>query len=231
MEQWIENDNVTAVLYGGALGQESGNAIIDVIYGDVVPSGKLVHTIAKNESDYGVEISEEAVIDFTEGNYLDWKHFDQFNITPRYEFGYGLSYTTFDYATDLTASLNSNGTALSTSPYATGARAVGGRSDLWEVFATASTSITNSGSVDGSEIAQLYISFPDAAGEPVRQLRGFKKVAIAAGASTDVSFDLRRKDLSIWDVSAQEWKVESGHYTLSVGASSRDLKASAILTI
>lgn len=190
-----------------------------------------MHTIAKNESDYGVDISEDSVINFTEGNHLDWKHFDQYNITPRYEFGYGLSYTTFKYATKLTASLNNNGTALSTSPYATGARSVGGRSDMWDVVASASTSITNSGSVDASEVAQLYISFPDAAGEPLRQLRGFQKVVIAAGASANVSFDLRRKDLSIWDVDAQEWKVESGDYTLWVGASSRDLKASAVLTI
>lgn len=231
VEQWIDNANVTAILCGGALGQESGNAIVDVIYGNVVPSGKLVHTIAKNESHYGVDISKKSIIEFSKSNYLDWKHFDRYNITPRYKFGYGLSYTTFTYATELRAALNSNGTNLATSPYAIGVRAVGGRSDMWDVVASASTSITNSGSVDGSEVAQLYISFPAVAGEPLRQLRGFKKTAIPAGASADVSFDLRRKDLSIWDVDAQEWKVENGDYTLWVGASSRDLKSTAVLTV
>lgn len=85
VDGFITHENVSAVLYAGALGQESGNAILDVLYGDVNPSGRLVHTVAKNESDYdtNVQISEEEVINFTEGNYIDYKYFDKYNITPR----------------------------------------------------------------------------------------------------------------------------------------------------
>jgi len=75
LDQWIEHTNVTGVLYAGPLGMESGNAIDDVLFGAVNPSGRLIHTIAKNESDYdpGTVISEDSEIDFSEGNFIDWK--------------------------------------------------------------------------------------------------------------------------------------------------------------
>ncbi|KAF4915230.1 putative beta-glucosidase D [Colletotrichum viniferum] len=229
VDAWIEHENVTGVLYGGALGQESGNAIDDVLFGAVNPSGRLVHTIAKNESDYNPDtiISEtELNLDFSDGNYIDYKYFDYYNVTPRYEYGYGLSYTTFEYSS--TATVKSSNL---TSGFATGDKSVGGREDLWDIVATVSTSISNTGSVAGAEVAQLYISFPDVAGEPVRQLRGFQKVTIQPGESADVTFSLRRRDLSVWDVVGQEWKVESGEYKLYVGASSRDFKAQTTLTV
>lgn len=97
MEAWIDNANVTAVVYGGLLGQESGNAIADVLYGNVNPSGKLVNTIAKSEDDYPAGVCYDADCDFSEGVYIDYRHFDKYNITPRYPFGHGLSYTTFEY--------------------------------------------------------------------------------------------------------------------------------------
>ncbi|GLI74308.1 hypothetical protein PoHVEF18_002545 [Penicillium ochrochloron] len=93
MDQWIEHDNVTAVLYGSLLGQESRNSIVDVLYGDVNPSGRLIYTIAKNESDYNVGICYNYNCTFTEGNYIDYRYFDAYNVTPRNEGGYRLSYT------------------------------------------------------------------------------------------------------------------------------------------
>ncbi|KAK6222064.1 beta-glucosidase d [Colletotrichum tabaci] len=230
LDAWIEHDNVTGVLYAGALGQESGNAIDDVLFGAVNPSGRLVHTIARNESDYNPETvisATELDLDFSDGNYIDYKYFDYYNVTPRYEFGYGLSYTTFNYSSAVEVEVS----AKLTSGFATGDRSIGGREDLWDVVATVSTSVSNTGSVVGAEVAQLYVSFPDAAGEPVRQLRGFAKVTIQPGESADVAFPLRRRDLSVWDVAGQEWKVEGGEYTLYVGASSRDFRAQTTLTI
>ncbi|KAF2709060.1 glycoside hydrolase family 3 protein [Pleomassaria siparia CBS 279.74] len=229
VDQWITHANVTGVLYGGPLGQESGNAIDDVLFGAINPSGKLVHTIAKNESDYNpdTQITQSLELEFTDGNYIDYKYFDKYNVTPRYEFGYGLSYTTFAYADDVKVVKSSNLTA----GYATGARAVGGREDLWDVVATVTTSISNTGEIAGGEVAQLYVSFPDAADQPIRQLRGFQKVSIQPGASETVTFSLARRDLSFWDTIAQEWKVASGTYKFTVGASSRDFKGSAELTI
>lgn len=230
LDQWIEHENVTGLIYGGPLGQESGNAIDDVLFGAVNPSGKLINTIAKNESDYdsNTQIAESLELDFSEGNYIDYKYFDKYNVTPRYEFGYGLSYTTFNYSTQVTVTPNT--TALAQA-YSTGALAIGGREDLWDVIANVSSSISNTGGIAGAEVAQLYVTFPDAADEPVRQLRGFEKITILPGESQTVTFELKRRDLSIWDVSAQAWKIESGDYIFYVGASSRDLKAQATLTV
>ncbi len=221
---------MTGVLYGGALGQESGNAIDDVLFGTVNPSGRLVHTIARNESDYdaGTQVQEsELELEFTEGNYIDYKYFDQYNITPRYEFGYGLSYTTFEYGSEVQAQK----TAELSAGYATGALAVGGREDLWDAVATVTATVSNTGSVAGSEVAQLYVGFPAAADEPARQLRGFQKVRLEPGESQTVTFSLRKRDLSIWDTTVQNWKVEAGDYTFYVAASSRDLKAQTTLTV
>ncbi|KAI0478978.1 glycoside hydrolase superfamily [Xylariaceae sp. FL0804] len=231
VDSWIEHENVTGVLYGGPLGQESGNAIDDVLFGAVNPSGKLVHTIAKNESDYDPNTlvqDDNYDLQFTEGNYIDYKYFDEQGIEPRFAFGYGLSYTTFEYGSEVSAQLTGN---LMTGGYATGVRAVGGREDLWDVVATVTAEIANTGDVAGAEAAQLYVSFPDAADEPDRQLRGFDKVSIPAGGSATARFELKRRDLSVWDTAAQNWKVESGTYTLHVAASSRDLKANTTLTI
>ncbi|KAL4987983.1 putative beta-glucosidase D [Aspergillus falconensis] len=218
LDSWIEHENVTAVLYGSLLGQESGNSIVDVLYGDVNPSGRLPYTIAKNESDYNVEICYTAQCNFTEGNYIDYRYFDAYNVTPRYEFGYGLSYTDFAYS-----NLHIQGpSALST--YPTGQLAVGGYEDLWDTVAKVTVTIRNTGTLDGAEVPQLYISYPDVAKQPVRQLRGFENVHIKKGRETKVTFELRRRDISYWDVQEQKWAVAPGKYGVSVGASSRDLR-------
>lgn len=93
------------------------------------------------------------------------------------------------------------------------------------------TTVTNSGSLDGAEVAQLYISFPDEAEQSPRILRGFEKMTITTGATADVSFTLRRRDISYWDSSVQSWAIASGEYTFAVGASSRDIHGNTTLTI
>jgi beta-glucosidase len=133
VDRWIDNENVTAVLYSGPLGQESGNSITDVLYGDVNPSGRLIHTIAKNESDYNVDICYTKNCNYTEGNYIDYKYFEHSNITARYAFGHGLSYTSFDYTDLKTTKLMSN-----ISYHAKGRLEVGGRADLFDVVAEVS---------------------------------------------------------------------------------------------
>jgi beta-glucosidase len=228
LDSWIENDNITGVIYGGLLGQEGGNSLADVLYGDVNPSGRLAYTIAKNESDYNVEICDTAVCNFTEGNYVDYKYFDAYNVTPRYEFGYGLSYTTFDYSN---ASVSTTNASALASTYPTGGLAVGGKADLWDEVFSVSVNIANNGTVDGNEVAQLYIQFPDAADTPLRQLRGFERTLISAGDSTTVTFSVNRRDVSYWDVAAADWAIAKGDYVFSVGASSRDLRVSQTVTV
>lgn len=228
LDAWVEHDNVTAVVYGGLLGQESGYAIADVLYGDVNPSGKLVHTIAKNESDYGASVCEEDDCAFDEGVYVDYRWFDAQGIEPRFPFGHGLSYTTFTYG-DVAAQVT-NETVLA-SRYPTGVLTLGGPADLYTEVVTVTTSLANAGSVAGAEVAQLYISFPDEAAQPTRVLRGFEKVSLDAAAASDVTFSVRRRDLSYWDVAAQQWAIAEGSYTFAVGASSRDIRGNATLAI
>lgn len=228
LDAWIENENVTAVIYSGLLGQESGNAIADVLYGDVNPSGKLIHTIAKETSDYPASVCSTPECAFSEGVYIDYRWFDKEGIEPRYPFGHGLSYTTFTYGTVTVTVTNS--TALS-SKYPTGKLSLGGLADLFDEVITVNTTVQNSGSLNGAEVAQLYVSFPDEADQPVRILRGFEKITIASGETASVSFSLRRRDISYWDVLAQDWAVASGNYTFAVGSSSRDIRGNATMTI
>ncbi|KAK2731015.1 hypothetical protein CKAH01_09273 [Colletotrichum kahawae] len=228
LDAWIENENVTAVLYSGLLGQESGNAITDVLYGDVNPSAKVTHTIAKQATDYPAQICLTEVCEFSEGVYIDYRYFDSKNTSVRFPFGHGLSYTTFSYdKVDATAT---NQTALS-STYPTGALFPGGQADLWDEVVSVKTKVQNTGAIAGSEVAQLYVTFPAEAAQPTRVLRGFEKVNVAPGQSGDVTFSLRRRDLSYWDTTAQQWAVAKGTYTFSVGASSRDIRGTAQITV
>jgi beta-glucosidase len=99
VESWIENPNVTAVLWAGLPGQETGNALVDVLFGAVNPSGRLPYTIAKQRTDYNADVVYTSTdttpqITYSEGLNIDYRHFDAAGITPRFEFGFGLSYTT-----------------------------------------------------------------------------------------------------------------------------------------
>ncbi|USP79383.1 beta-d-glucoside glucohydrolase D [Curvularia clavata] len=228
MEAWIDNENVTAVLYGGYLGQESGNAIADVLYGDVYPSGRLINTIAKNESDYPVRICYDADCDFNEGVYIDYRYFDKYNKTVRFPFGYGLSYTSFEYSEVQVKSIDLSALA---NTYPTGIATLGGKSDLFDTIISIDFILSNAGEKAGTEVAQLYVEYPAAAEQPPKQLRGFKKVAIEAGGSTKVTFDVRRRDISYWDVAAQDWAVAKGDYTFHVSSNSRDSKGTVTVTV
>ena len=105
IDPWYKNPNVTAIVWAGLPGQESGNAIADVLYGRVNPGGKSPFTWGKTRQDYGAELLTQLnngngapQVEFSEGNFIDYRYFDKRNTTPIYEFGFGLSYTTFDYA-------------------------------------------------------------------------------------------------------------------------------------
>ncbi|KAM3516726.1 hypothetical protein NHJ13051_009640 [Beauveria bassiana] len=219
VDQWINHPNVTATVIAHLPGQESGRALVSLLWGDDNFSGKLPYTIARNESDYpvyhvcdrGPTNSTEPQCDYTEGVYLDYRWFDAKNITPRFEFGYGLSYTTFSY-TDLQVSLSEE--LLGTSA----------NSNLWETIGTVQVQVSNSGLVYGEEVAQLYMRIP---GGPPKQLRGFEKAKLAPGDSIQLQFDLTRRDVSHWDTLSQTWLVQSGDYVILVGASSRDIRLQA----
>ncbi|KAF5004193.1 hypothetical protein FDECE_9331 [Fusarium decemcellulare] len=210
VDQWIEHPNVTATVIAHLPGQDSGDALVKLLYGEAAFSGKLPYTLAKNESDYTpyapcgrAQDDPNPQCDFTEGVYIDYRAFDADNITPRYEFGYGLSYTKFEYS--------------SLSVHVDQAKET---NDLWQKLATVEATVRNVGEVRGEEVAQLYVAIPNS---PPKQLRGFEKVALDQGESAEIQFDLTRRDFSVWDVVKQQWVLQSGNYTIFVGASSRQL--------
>lgn len=225
VDQFIDHPNVTALLFAHLPGQDSGRALVSILYGEVSPSGKLPYSVPRNESDFGA--LQNATLpdgvyalfpqsDFAEGVEIDYRGFDARNITPRYEFGFGLSYSTFAYsalAVDVVDGANF-------SRYPSGAIITGGQEDLWDPLVRVSATVSNTGSVTAAEVAQLYVGIPDG---PARQLRGFAKPVLQAGEETVVRFELTRRDMSAWDVAAQKWVLSRGEYRIYVGGSSRKL--------
>lgn len=235
---WATNPNITAILAAHYPGEQTGHSIVDILFGDVNPSGRLPYTIPKSEADYDIPITNLTntnttdpnawQANFTEGLMIDYRHFDAKNITPLYEFGFGLSYTTFTLSSHLTITklynnpLSPHPAPLSTQP--------GGNPDLWTPLLSLHTTVSNTGSVNGSSVIQLYVSLPQSSvpsGTPLKVLRGFAKVPLRPGEKQDVVFQVLRRDVSFWDVEAQEWRVPRGEVVFSAGFSERDLRAFA----
>ncbi|OAP62570.1 beta-glucosidase [Fonsecaea erecta] len=239
---WAHNPNVTAILAAHLPGQESGNAIVDILYGAVSPSGKLPYTIALNESDYsfGGITNSTALLrtenpnawqsNFTEGLLIDYRHFDYYNKTVLYEFGFGLSYTTFNLSDLRVEKQNAMISPLPDSlPIAPG-----GNPSLWQILCTVNFTVANTGDVLGGAVPQLYLSFPPIPSSmptPRNVLRGFGKIWLDPGGSQTASFPLTRRDLSYWNVNKQEWVIPSGTFVVSIGFSSRDLTLKDQLTV
>jgi beta-glucosidase len=233
VDQFVDHPNVTALIFAHLPGQDSGRALVNVLFGDSNPSGKLPYSVPMNESAWGDLLGPsepEGVYwqfpqsDFSEGLYTDYRAFDANHTTPRYEFGFGLSYTKFSYSF---LQINQFHNA-STEEYPTGPIVEGGQEDLWDSLFRVTGSVSNTGGVAGMEVAQLYVGIP---GGPVRQLRGFSKVNIQPRQSVEVSFDLTRRDLSVWNTVAQKWQLQKGLYSVFVGGSSRNLPLQRSLTI
>ncbi|ORZ01292.1 beta-glucosidase [Syncephalastrum racemosum] len=205
---WIDHPNIKAIVWPGLPGQESGNSLADVLFGDVNPSGRLPYTIAKKASDYAAPLNPHATIDFSEKLLVGYKWFDAKNIDPLFEFGFGLSYTNFNYSN----------LKIETS-------------DNEDKLVSATVTIKNTGDIAGTEVVQAYISFPESAGEPPKVLRGFEKVPLEKDGETTVAFEFEKLLLSIYDVEKAAWVVPSGEYILHVGASSRDIRQSMVFDI
>ncbi|KAM0278460.1 hypothetical protein ACHAQH_005127 [Verticillium albo-atrum] len=239
VDSFIDHPNVTAVIFAHLPGQDSGRALISLLYGQENFSGRLPYTVARNESDYGHLLKPDYTSrdepsqfktypqsDFLEGTFVDYRDFDSRNVNPRFEFGFGLSYTSFSYASLKVSKADGNFDA-----YPTGPILEGGHQDLWDELVIVEADVTNEGEVDGKEVAQLYLGIPGDEHTPLKQLRGFEKQLIKAGETVTVRFALRRRDLSVWDVDAQKWHLQEGEYKVFVGKSSRDLPLEGTLTI
>jgi len=204
MTKWISE--VPALLdmwYGG---QEGGNAIADVLFGNANPSGKLPVSFVKQWKDspaYGHYPGENLQVDYAEGIYVGYRYFDKHKIEPLFPFGYGLSYTKFDYS-DLKVSPND---ASSGQPV--------------EV----SLQVRNSGSRPGAEVVELYVHDGHASVDrPVQELKGFQRVVLAAGETKSVHFTLDRSAMAFYSTAKKDWVAEPGQFDVLVGSSSRDIR-------
>lgn len=227
IEKWADNDNVTAIVEAYYPGQESGNAIVPILYGDANPSGKLPYTWGKSLDDWpenhivrSDDMSPQVY--FTDGLFVDYKWFDKQNIEPRWEFGYGLSFTTFEFS-DIMIEDNYKKDEKEIQATNEPFEGYDGSKSLYDTIKTVTVTVTNTGEMEGSEVVQLYVTIPSD-GQPIRQLRGFEKVKdLKSGESKQVEMNLRLKDLSIWDVERQTWVMPSGEFVFHVGNSSRHL--------
>ncbi|CAO3636962.1 unnamed protein product [Cunninghamella blakesleeana] len=199
---WIDHPNIKAIVWAGLPGEQSGNSLADILYGDVNPSGRLPYTIAVKEGDYAATPNPNNEIVYSEKLNIGYRWFDSKNIEPLFPFGYGLSYTQFNYS-NLKVSANIKKEQVKTQ-----------------------IQIKNTGKIDGAEIVQAYLSFPKNTGEPPKVLRGFEKVFIESGKQSIVQFELTKTELSIWDVALQSWVIPHGEFELHIGASSRDIRQS-----
>ncbi|MBQ9417856.1 MAG: glycoside hydrolase family 3 C-terminal domain-containing protein [Bacteroidales bacterium] len=218
-----------AILCAWQLGQEGGNSVADVLSGRQSPSGKLPMTFPVRLDDIGananfpVDQTSDVVsmasrridrgernVDYTcyeEGIYVGYRWFDSRQVEVSYPFGYGLSYTTFAYS-DL-------------------------KVQQGEEEITVSVDITNSGTAEGREVVQLYVSAPAASmDKPAKELKAFAKTAsLTPGEKATVSLVVKVEDLRSYDEGAKQWKLEPGTYKVMVASSSRDIQATESIEI
>jgi len=193
-------NNVKAILLNFMPGQELGNALADVLFGDVNPSGHLVMTLPNKENEMNFTTRQYPGEDGGEQVYYDeklnvgYRWYDSNNVNPAYEFGWGMSYTTFHYSN---VSADNTGVTFT---------------------------IQNTGSRDGAAVPQVYVGFPASAGEPPKQLKGFQKVNLPAGGSAQVRIPFNARTFSIWDVNSHAWSQVRGTFNVYLGNSSRDIQ-------
>ena len=193
--------SLKALLHGYLYGQASAGAMLDILTGKINPSGRLNETYPVRYEDtpaFKYFPSEERNSEYREALYVGYRYYDTAKVRVLYPFGFGLSYTEFEY---------SNLTVDET----------GVEFDL-----------TNTGDVDGAEVAQLYIGMKDAkVFQPDKELKGFQKVFLKAGESRHVRIPFDDKTFRYWNVRTNRWEVEGGTYTIMIGASCLDIRLTA----
>jgi beta-glucosidase len=213
VSDWV--DDVKGLIYHFYCGEKIGQAMAEILFGEVNPSGKLPVSFPKSIEQY----SEGSILThpkgylesnvsniYSEGIFVGYRYFDKEQEEMRFPFGYGLSYTTFGYSK----------------------LKIKKRNKTFDVTAT----ITNSGTIDGDEVVQLYVNDQKSSEErPIRELKGFACVSLKAGESKKVAFTLKEDAFAFWSPNTKKWTVESGKFYIEVGSSSRDIKLSKTIKI
>ncbi|KQZ11204.1 beta-glucosidase [Agromyces sp. Root1464] len=201
--------DVPAILEGWLGGQAGGSAIADVLYGAVNPSGRLAETIPLKLSDTPAYLNfpgDFGHVRYGEGLFVGYRWYDARDAEVRYPFGHGLSYTTFGYS-DLSVAADASGI-------------------------TVRVTVTNTGDRAGREVVQVYTGLAASGVQRApREIKAFANVALEVGESRQVEIAVRGEDLAYWDIRVDRWIVEPGAYSVEVGASSRDIRLSAVVEV
>ncbi|MGV0813855.1 glycoside hydrolase family 3 C-terminal domain-containing protein [Mycolicibacterium boenickei] len=202
-------DLAPAIVDGALLGQAGGGALADVLFGVANPSGRLAETVPLRLQDCPAFLnfpSESSHTVYGERMFVGYRWYDARELAVAFPFGHGLSFTTFDYS-DLELTVAAEGVSVR-------------------------LTVTNTGSRSGREVAQVYAGLPGSQlSRPPRWLAGFAAVTVEPGQSCVVDIPIGRTDLAYWNSDAGRWVVEPGDYVVSVGASSRDLRLTATVTL
>jgi beta-glucosidase len=209
MSKWIDKTPALVEMWYG--GQEGGHALASILFGNANPSGKLPVSFPKKWEDspaYGHYPGENLTVDYAEGIYVGYRYFDTKKVEPQFPFGFGLSYTTFEYS------------RLAVVP----GKIIGDRPIV------VSLQVTNTGTRAGAEVVELYVHDGHSKiDRPVRELKGFRRVELNPGQTKTVLFVLGRSALSYWSPDKKDWVAEPGTFEVQVGASSRDIRLHAPL--
>jgi beta-glucosidase len=206
MSGWI--DKVPGLIHAWYPGEEGGVALAQLLFGEFSPSGKLPVSFERRWEDNAVfdsyyPKSGERRVEYKEGVFLGYRHFDRSDVKPLFPFGYGLSYTTFKYGN------------LDVTP-ASG--------DL-SAPVTISFDVTNTGLVAGSEVAELYVGDSHSSvPRPAKELKGFSKVPLQPGETKRVTLNLDRRAFSFYDVKKRDWNADPGAFAILVGSSSAQIE-------
>jgi beta-glucosidase len=211
VQNWI--NEVPGLLHAWYPGENGGQALAEILFGEVNPSGKLPITMEKRLRDNPTTAnypttSDALSIRYTEGIFVGYRGYEKNHITPQYAFGFGLSYTSFRYS-DLDVSKVSS-------------------EDSVEVSFT----VTNTGNRAGAEIAELYVGQQDPKVErPLKELKGFHKVSLQQGESKRVTLELDQRSFAFFNTAKKVWAAEPGIYNILIGASSQDIRLSGQVTL
>ena len=200
---WI--GDCKGLVYAALCGQAGAGAILDVLTGKINPSGKLAETWAVS---YDATPAHEhfggagRTVQYREGIYVGYRYYQKAGAAVSFPFGYGLSYTSYEY------------------------------SDVRATEKEVTVTVKNTGSADGAEIVQVYVSLPGAkVFRPVQELKGFARVSLKAGESRTVTIPLDDKAFRYWNVKTDRWEIEGGTYEIRVGASSEDIRGTAQVAV
>ena len=206
--------DVPAILEAWYAGQEQGNAVARILFGDVSPSGRLPLTFPRSQSESPVSTlvqypGVDGIVHYSEGLFVGYRGYDQYNIEPQYPFGHGLSYASYTYG------------QLSITPETTDSAA--------QAIRVAFT-LSNTGSRSGTEIAQIYLGIPDEVIAPPKKLVDWARVTLKPGETQEITVNLDplgwERPFSYWNNQHGQWEIAPGTYQLFIGASSRDIRLS-----